>query len=58
MVHLLKEVGMEMSHAEMEMFFNRLDPNHDGQITLQEMQAVFEHQEDAKTADYKLSNVN
>jgi len=57
MVHLLKEVDMDMSHAEMEMFFNRLDPNHDGQITLAEMKAVFAQQEEAKTRDYKLSNI-
>jgi hypothetical protein len=47
-IKLLKEdLGMEMSHAELEMMMTRIDGNHDNAITLAEMTEVLGHQ-DAK----------
>lgn len=46
---LLHDVGMEMNHQEMELLFKRMDPDHDGYITLVELKsAIGRHHEQAQ----------
>jgi Ca2+-binding EF-hand superfamily protein len=54
---LLADVGLEMGHAELEMMLNRLDPDHDGYVGLNELKAVLAHTTAAEEAYYTIGPV-
>jgi len=48
---------MHMSHAELEMMMNRLDSNHDGEITFKEISDVLGVQEESKSSEVLIKDM-
>jgi len=54
---LTKDVGLELSHAELEMMLKKLDPDHDGYISLSELKIVFHNHEESSLSTYVIGPV-
>jgi len=54
---LLADMELELSHAELEMMFKRLDPDHDGYVSLPELQTVLKDHVSSHAAYYTVGPV-
>jgi hypothetical protein len=54
---LLKSLDLDLSHAEMEMMMKRLDPDHDGYVTLSELKEALKDHTKAHSAYYTIGPV-